>query len=300
MEALHREYRGRFPGEINKTVSFRLPAESSKLTRLGSDSYAGTDATMKIRNSVLNWLIARLATWILRLLFLTVRVDHRRVKDDATPYAAASGPTRYCFCLWHDAIIVCLFSLKTYKLAGLISRHQDGTYLTHAIKLLGITPVRGSASRGGAQATKQLIDQPDLHVCITPDGPRGPRRTMKDGIIFLASRTGRPVVPTTVTGTRYWAVPAGWSDMLIPKPFSRVLLLAGHPINVPANVSREQISQITKRIQQEMNRLDTIGQTIMNGDESAFSEVIAQDTLAQTSLGSHTERESGRLCSMGG
>ncbi len=228
---------------------------------------------MKIRNPVVNWIIARVATWILRILFLTVRADHRRVVDDATPYAASTGAKRYCFCLWHDAIIACLFSLKTFKLAGLISRHQDGSYLTHAIKFLGITPVRGSASRGGAQATRQLIDQPDLHVCITPDGPRGPRRTMKDGIVFLASRTGRPVVPTTVTGTSYWAVHAGWSDMIIPKPFSKVLLLAGKPIDVPPDLSREEIATLTEKIQLEMDRLNDIGQRMINGDESAFDEV---------------------------
>ena len=242
---------------------------------------------MKIRNPVVNWIIARVATWILRTLFITVRADHRRVVDDATPYAASKSAQRYCFCLWHDAIIACLFSLKTFKLAGLISRHQDGSYLTHAIKFLGITPVRGSASRGGAQATRQLIDQPDLHVCITPDGPRGPRRTMKDGIVFLASRTGRPVVPTTVTGTSFWAVPAGWSDMIIPKPFSKVLLLAGTPIDVPPDLSREEIATLTEKIQAEMDRLNEIGQRIINGDESAFDEVARESNDSESS-GAHS------------
>lgn len=231
---------------------------------------------MKIRNPVINWMIARVATWILRLLFLTVRVDHRKIVGDATPYAPPAGSRRFCFCMWHDAILAALFSLKTYKLAGLISRHQDGTYLTHAIKLLGITPVRGSASRGGAQATRQLIDQPELHVCITPDGPRGPRRTMKDGIVYLASRTGRPVVPSTIKATRYWSVPAGWSDMLIPKPFSRLLLLAGDPIDIPADATREQIAEFTAIIQQEMDRLDLIGDQMIAGDESAFEQVARQ------------------------
>ncbi len=223
---------------------------------------------MKIRNSFVNWLIARIATWMLRLLFLTVRIDHRKAVDDGTPYAPATGERRYCFCMWHDVILAALFSRKTYKLSGLISRHQDGTYLTHAIKMLGITPVRGSASRGGAQATKQLIDRSDLHVCITPDGPRGPRRVMKDGIVYIASRTGRPVVPSTITGTNYWSVPGGWSDMLIPKPFSRLLLLAGQPVTVPPDLSRDEISEMTDQIQREMDRLHLIGQRLIRGDES--------------------------------
>ena len=223
---------------------------------------------MKIRNPYANGLIARVATWMLRLLFLTVRIDHRKAVEDGTPYARANCDLRYCFCMWHDVIVAALFSLKTFKLSGLISRHQDGTYLTHAIKMVGITPVRGSASRGGAQATRQLIDRPDLHVCITPDGPRGPRRVMKDGIVYIASRTGRPVVPSTITGTNYWSVPGGWSDMLIPKPFSKLLLLAGEPIHVPPDISREEIAEFTERIQLEMDRLDLIGQRLMRGDES--------------------------------
>ena len=237
---------------------------------------------MKIRNRYLNWLIARLGTWALRCLFLTVRVDHRTVVDDATPYRKPKGKQRYCFCLWHDAILTAVYGCRTFKLSGLISRHQDGTYLAHAVKLAGITPVRGSASRGGAQATRQLIDLPDLHVCITPDGPRGPRRTMKDGIVFLSSRTDRPVVPTTLKATRCWRIPGGWSDMMLPKPFSKILLIAGSPIVIPPDVSREQIAQFTEEIQQEMDRLDTIGDCLIAGEESVAT-LIEQPAKAQQS-----------------
>ncbi len=230
---------------------------------------------MKVRNRFANWMIARLGTWALRVLFLTVRVDHRTVVRDATPYRNPQGRQRYCFCLWHDAIVTAVFGLKTYYLSGLISRHQDGTYLAHAAQLAGITPVRGSASRGGAQATRQLIDRPELHVCITPDGPRGPRRVMKDGIVYLASRTCRPVVPTSLKATRCWSIPGGWSDMMLPKPFSRALLIAGRPIAVGRDLTREQISEVAESIQQEMNRLDAIGERLIAGDESV-AELIGQ------------------------
>lgn len=238
----------------------------------------GTDVVMKIRSSFLNWCVARLATWLLKALFLTVRVEHKTVVEDATPYRPTKGNQRYCFCLWHDAIVACVFGLKTYKLSGLISRHQDGGYLTHAVQMVGITPVRGSASRGGAQATRQLIDQPDLHVCITPDGPRGPRRIMKDGIVYLSSRTQRPIVPTTIVGDAYWSIPGGWSDMLLPKPFSKLMLLAGRPVEIPEDVDRSKISEITESIQKEMDRLDLLGQRIVRGDRKAI------DLIGQTGV----------------
>lgn len=235
---------------------------------------------MKIKSPFGNWLVARLGTYLIRMLFWTVRVKHFCAVESATPYRKPSGPQRYCFCLWHDAIVACVYSLKTHKLSGLISRHQDGTYLAHAARLAGIAPVRGSASRGGAQATKQLIDQPDLHVCITPDGPRGPRRTMKDGIVYLASRTGRPVVPNTVIGTNCWSIPGGWSDMLIPKPFSKLVLIAGAPIEVAADLSRPEISRIAEQIQQEMDRLDSIGRRFVAGDEAAINEIKNESDAA--------------------
>ena len=238
---------------------------------------------MKIRSPFANWLVARLGTYLIRMLFWTIRVEHHCAVESATPYRKPTDGQRYCFCLWHDAIVACVYSLKTYKLGGLISRHQDGTYLAHAARLAGITPVRGSASRGGAQATRQLIDQPDLHVCITPDGPRGPRRVMKDGIVYLASRTGRPVVPNTVIGTNCWSIPGGWSDMLIPKPFSRLLLIAGTPIDIPAEISRAEISKVTKQIQLEMDRLDAIGIRAIAGDRVALDEIKAGSQMPNDS-----------------
>lgn len=225
---------------------------------------------MKIRNSALNWLIARAASWLLRLLFLTVRTDHRTVVPGATPYCPVNGTQRYCFPMWHDAILTAVFSMKTYKLGGLVSLHQDGSYLTHALRLAGITPVRGSSSRGGAAAVRQLLDKSDLHLCITPDGPRGPRRLMKEGAVFLSSRTGRPLVPTVVTGTSMWHIPGNWSDMLVPRPFSRAVLLCGRPVEVPADCDRETVREIMERFQNEMNRMQAIGDAVMRGDDSAF------------------------------
>lgn len=244
---------------------------------------------MKIRNRFLNRLLAQIATLLLRVYYITVRVDHRRIVSGATPYESPNGTARYCFCLWHDAIVTCLFASRIHKLSGLISRHQDGTYLSDAATSVGLTPVRGSTSRGGAEAIKQLIDRSDLHVCITPDGPRGPRRVMKEGIVYLASRTGRPIVPTTVTATSFWSIPGNWSDMLIPKPFSKALLLAGAPIEVPENVSRAEITQITECVQQEMDRLDLLGQRIIRGDESATQYVSQPGTYPDDRLTNEVE-----------
>lgn len=236
---------------------------------------------VKIRNRTLDRVIAWSAFLLLRALFLTVRTDIRVAEKGAITNVPPVGTTRYCFCLWHDIILSALFCHKAHSLSALVSRHQDGTYLSDLLKLLGIRPVRGSASRGGAQATKQLLEMSDQHVCITPDGPRGPRRQMKDGITYVSARTGRPVVPVAVKATRCWKIPAGWSDIMVPKPFSRVIGVTGKAIHVPADSSREQIAEYTARIQDEMDRLDALGDQLVLGNSSVYA-LIDQDDQSST------------------
>ena len=229
---------------------------------------------MKIRNRILNKVIAWTAVLLLRTLFLTVRTDIRIAREGAMTDAPPVGSTRYCFCLWHDIILAALFCHTAHSLSTLVSRHQDGTYLSDVIEILGIRPIRGSASRGGAQAMKQLLEMPDQHICITPDGPRGPRHEMKDGITYVAARTGRPIVAVTVKATRCWKIPAGWSDIMIPKPFSKVVAITSVPIEVGVDLSREQISDVTAQVQDEMDRLDALSDRLVRGDESVADLII--------------------------
>ncbi len=228
---------------------------------------------MKIRNRTINLLLAIVASLVLRLLFLTVRVDHRRVLEEASPYVRPQGLRRYAFCMWHDGIAVAVFSLKTWNLSGLISQHRDGGYLADAARLAGIQPVRGSQSRGGAEAVAQLLALPHLHLAMTPDGPRGPRRTMKEGIIYISSRSGRPIVPTAITGNRCWSLRGDWTDLLIPQPFSRVFLIAGRPVEVPPDLPREQFAEYARLLQAEMDRLDGIAALIAAGDDSVADQI---------------------------
>ena len=239
---------------------------------------------MKIRSRFLDKIIAWTAFLFLRALFLTVRVDIRMTHSDGLCTVRPQDRQRYCFPVWHDAILIALFCHRSYSLSALVSRHQDGTYLSDVLNLLGIRPVRGSTSRGGAQATKQLLEMSDQHICITPDGPRGPRRQMKDGIIFVASKTRRPVICTAMKATRAWYIPGNWSDMVLPKPFSKVIVLAGKSIHVSEDLSREQIASYRTLVQDEMDLLDAVAERIICGDESA-SHLVGPDSKGTASSG---------------
>lgn len=224
---------------------------------------------MKIRSRRLNRLIARIGTWCLRLLFLTVRFDHRYAAPDGTPYRPARERQRFTFCLWHEHIVLCVFGARTYELSGLISQHVDGGYLADVARLCGIQPVRGSTTRGGAGAVRRLLEMPGMHLAITPDGPQGPRRKLKDGVAFLSSRADRPIIPTALVASNAWFVKGRWSHLVIPKPFSRIVAIAGRAIPISDSATREEIETLLPAVHQEMDRLEIIAQRIIDGDESA-------------------------------
>jgi lysophospholipid acyltransferase (LPLAT)-like uncharacterized protein len=228
---------------------------------------------MKIRSRWLNLVMSWFATLCLRLLFMTVRVDHRNIASEGTPYVRPTGTQRYTFCMWHDHIVLAAFSLETFNLAGLISQHRDGSYLADSVMMAGIRPVRGSTSRGGLEAVREILSLPELHLAMTPDGPRGPRHQMKEGIIYISSRSGRPVVPCALLADRFWSVNGSWTDMILPKPFSKVLLIAGTPMVIPEDLPREAMASQVELLQCEMNRLEDIGRRIMAGDSNAAAEI---------------------------
>lgn len=228
---------------------------------------------MKIRFRRLNLVLSWLSTICLRTLFLTVRVEHHHIAAEGSPYVRPKGRQRYTFCMWHDHIVLAAFSLRTCNLAGLISQHRDGGYLADSVMMAGIRPVRGSTSRGGMEAVREILSVPDLHLAMTPDGPRGPRHVMKEGIIYISSRSGRPVVPCALLADRFWSIKGNWTDMILPKPFSKVLLIAGTPMVIPDDLPREAMAERADFLQKEMDRLEDIGHRMLAGDSSLAAQI---------------------------
>ena len=88
---------------------------------------------------------------------------------------------------------------------------------------------------------------------------------MSHGIVYLASRTGRAVVPTASACSSYWRITGSWSDLIIPKPFAKVVLLAGEPIYVPADLSTEELQEHVAQVQEAMDLLDEQAKLELDG-----------------------------------
>lgn len=202
-------------------------------------------------------------TWCFRTLYSTCRIKAIEGAPLTSPYTD-SGEHRYVYCLWHDGILNALFCGRMLNGAALTSRHADGEYVAAVMQANGILPVRGShQGRGGATAARQLVSAAETHhIVVTTDGPRGPRRKVKPGIIFLASQTGRPIVPVACSCSRAWRPRGKWTDLMIPLPFSTAYIIGGEPMSVPANLPKDQLDHYARELQKKMDSLQERADTI--------------------------------------
>lgn len=191
----------------------------------------------------------------MKLLFRTIRRRLHLLDPNTNPYQP-TGSDRYLYAVWHDSMVIPTFGGPHAHAAALTSRHADGTFVASVLKTVGMSSVRGSTGRGGETAVREIMTTArDKHIVITPDGPRGPRRTMSLGIVFLASHTGRAIVPTAFACARAWHIPGSWTSLVIPKPFSKVYFVTGSPVAVPADLTREALAEFSDRVQSEMDRI---------------------------------------------
>ena len=159
------------------------------------------------------------------------------------------------FTFWHEFIGVILPRWAHTPLSILSSQHRDGEWVGQTAESLGLGVVRGSSTRGGASAIRELKKvRNKTGIAITPDGPRGPRRQMALGPVFLASRLEMPFIPLGVGYNDAWRLNT-WDSFGIPKPFSRARVIFGPKIRIPRNAGRDELEAYRVNIEKLMNDL---------------------------------------------
>ncbi|MCK5843412.1 MAG: lysophospholipid acyltransferase family protein [Victivallales bacterium] len=169
------------------------------------------------------------------------------------------GTYPYITVTWHNRLLFFPAMFPAYarkRTAAMISASRDGQYLANIIKYFGIDTVRGSTSKRGATALREAIAclESGRNVSITPDGPRGPKYKMSKGPVILASKTGVSVLPIEVSYSSYWEA-RSWDNFRIPKPWAKVTLTLGDPINIPRELSDAEIEEWRRLLEQKLNAI---------------------------------------------
>ncbi|MBI2213700.1 MAG: lysophospholipid acyltransferase family protein [Acidobacteria bacterium] len=199
------------------------------------------------------FLIPRVASAFMRLLHSTVRVRHAyagRIEE-----MNKSGRP-YLLSFWHRYLLLMVFSRHRKPIIVMISRHKDGELIAKTMERFGVTAARGSSTRGGGAALREMVECAERgeNIAITPDGPKGPALIAQTGVVLAAQRTGAPVLPVAVISDRK-KVLRSWDGFEIPKPLSRVMFVYGEPIDVPRELDSEGVESWRLKIENAMRAL---------------------------------------------
>lgn len=185
----------------------------------------------KSLSKLTTFILSSLGAAYLRLVGLTARITwvNREYRDELE--AEGKG---FIYAFWHGRQVFLVYLHRGDKIHPLVSQSKDGELISRICRSFGLETVRGSSSRGGVEAVlglKDLIEKGD-RVGFTPDGPKGPLRQVQPGVLFLAQKTGRPIVPVAYSAQRRWVFKGRWDEFIVPKPFSRIAMVYGEPIRI--------------------------------------------------------------------
>jgi lysophospholipid acyltransferase (LPLAT)-like uncharacterized protein len=210
---------------------------------------------LKIDRGPGRWLIA-LGFQFLKLWANTLRYE----VDDRANFRNAPNDLRVIFAVWHNRLFLFPYAMRRFlpdrRGAGLVSSSRDGLMVSQVVTRFGFEVVQGSSSRKGASAMLQLAEilSHGRDVTITPDGPRGPVYEVSPGVIFLAQKTGAPVVAWGMEFSKCWRL-KNWDRFIVPRPFSKVRIILGAPHRVEPTATDEEFEAERLRLQKTMRDL---------------------------------------------
>ena len=208
---------------------------------------------MALKHPLIQKSLALLGATALRVWRATI--DCRVVYfDPAVDPLHSRFSGRKIFVCWHEYLLLPTAFRGGPSMLTLVSQHSDGEVIARAMQHLGWRVARGSSKRGGVSALLRMLKESDDNLNLLPDGPRGPRRTMSFGTIYLASRLGIPVVCMGYGAHRPWRA-RSWDRFAVPRPFSRCRVMVGPPLGVPPNLDRDDLEYYRGWFEKLMNWL---------------------------------------------
>jgi lysophospholipid acyltransferase (LPLAT)-like uncharacterized protein len=162
---------------------------------------------------------------------------------------------RFLLAFWHSRIVLVSYLFRGWGGAILVSASRDGEIMSRILQRQGHETVRGSSSRHGVRALARLIkllNEENRPGAVVPDGPQGPRFQVQPGVITLAQKTGRAIVPISYSAKRV-KIFGSWDRFLLPFPFCEATIIYGKPVFVRGELDQEMREHYRLRLEQELN-----------------------------------------------
>ncbi|MBU2530014.1 MAG: lysophospholipid acyltransferase family protein [Elusimicrobia bacterium] len=185
------------------------------------------------KNSITHKILSCIGTLYINLSGNTSKITIKN-RELVAPYLISKK--NGIFAAWHSQLVLTTFNHKNMNICGLVSKSKDGEYLARILNNLGFKTVRGSTSSGASRSLLKLIvyGKKGFSLAITPDGPKGPPHKVQNGVIFLAQKTGMPVIPIGSAASKK-IVFNSWDKFQLPLPFARAAIVYDKPFFVSSD-----------------------------------------------------------------
>src|SRR5208337_3970661 len=212
---------------------------------------SSTQAETPRRTRAWRALLGGVGALLVRALGTTWRVEvlgENPIGPDRSPVAGA---------LWHRGLFIAAHFFRDQRIVVMVSRSRDGDGIEAVLSALGFAgSPRGSSSRGGASALRRQVElvRAGRSAALLCDGPRGPARVAKAGVVALARAAGVPIQPVGLSARPCLRF-GSWDTTLLPLPFARVVVVFGRPVLVQAGMTAEQVEHTRLEIEQAVERV---------------------------------------------
>ncbi len=201
-------------------------------------------------------------SWIISIyLKLCYHSSSWLVKDEENLNTLIKRQKSFIVCFWHSRLLMMPFCWNNKKhFFMLISGHSDGQIIAKAVSYFGIKTIVGSSFNNKISSFKNIINEINSNniIGITPDGPRGPNRKVKNGIISLARITRVPIIPLAFS-SKFKKTINSWDEFLFSLPFNKFVAIWGEPIFCK---KKEEIIQDKTRLETELNRITKLADNL--------------------------------------
>lgn len=192
-------------------------------------------------------VVIKIISWTYKIRVMNLDIEKDILKRGHIPIYAS----------WHQRFFPGIVFFATRKpISIMISQSRDGELISKIVNVLGWHPVRGSSSKGGGQALRDItkLVRKGYKIAHIVDGPRGPLGDVKPGLLVIAQASGMPIVPTITSAEKKWVFNS-WDRFMVPKPFSRVIIRFSDEIHIPRKLKGDDFEKKRSSIEETLKKM---------------------------------------------